>query len=127
MAQTVLNGQGCDEHKMRKQQQLRSCLDNTEELANQYNERKNEKKVIELEVTFDEKTSLDEVTKQFKGMHVVSSDFNQNNFTGRHTGKGTVKLRVDDRQADIINKRLDQTPHITAKKVEESSHNKKLD
>lgn len=46
----MLNNNQMQEHRARKQQQLRSCLEDTESLAKQYSEKKNEKKVIEYEV-----------------------------------------------------------------------------
>jgi len=102
-------------------------MDNTDTLANNLQEKKNTKKVIELELNFDDKTSVEDIKTQFKGLHVISSEFEQNTVTGKHFGKGKVKLRVDDRQEELVNKRLEQTPQISVKKVEEGNYNKKLD
>jgi len=117
----VLNCNKIEEHKQRKQINLRSHLDNTEEYANQYNEKSNEKKVIEFEVNIDNETSIEDVHKQFKGMHVIDSQFPQNNLTGQHTGKGKIKLRVDSRQEEIVQRRLDSTPNIKCKLVDQSN------
>lgn len=99
-------------------------MDNTEELSNQYSEKKNKKEVIEYEVKFDDKTTIEDVEKQFKGMHIVDKQFVQDNLTGKHNGSAKIKLRIDPRQEDIVQKRLETTPNITMKKVEEGNHNR---
>lgn len=106
---------------------MRSVLDNTESLANQYSEKKSNKVVVEYEVKFDDKTTIEDVEKQFKGMHVVDKQFKQDNFTGKHNGSAKIKLRLDERQQEIVNRRLEQTPNIKANKVEEGNHNRKFD
>jgi len=54
-------------------------------------------------------------------MHVVSKDFNQCNLTGKLNGVGKIKVRVDERQEEIINKRMEATPNVTTKKLEEGN------
>jgi hypothetical protein len=82
-----------------------------------------------LDIKLDQHISLDDLKTNFKGMHVISTDFEQNTLTGGTSGKGKVKLRVTDQQMDTINKRLSQTPSIKSTKIDEDSnrHNKKLD
>jgi len=115
------------DHKAKRQQHLRSCMDNTDYLANNLDEKKKEKKVIELELNFDDKTSVEDIKNQFKGLHVISSEFEQCTLTGKHFGKGKIKLRVDEQQEEIVNRRIEQTPNLKSKKIEEGNFNKKLD
>lgn len=124
---TLLSQNNLTESKARRQQQLRSCLDTTEDLANKFTEKNTEKRVIELELNFDDKSNVDDIQNTFKGVHVIDSEFQVDNLTGKHFGKGKIKLRVDSRQEDIINKRLEQTPNLQAKKVDSGNYNKKCD
>lgn len=116
-----------NESRVRKQQHLRSCLDNSDQLSQQLNSKKEEKKVLELELNFDDKTSTDQVKNLFKGVHLISAEFDQCNLTGKHFGKGKVKVRVDKNQEEMIKDRMTETPNIKSKKVEEGNYNRKYD
>lgn len=60
-------------------------------------------------------------------MHVIESDFAHNTLTGTAQGKGKIKLRVDDKQQEILERRFQQTPNIQSKKVEQGNYNKKCE
>lgn len=62
--------------------------------------------------------NLDELNNKFKGMHIISNEINTCNLTGKLLGKGKIKLRLDDRQEEIVNRRLCETPNLSVKKVE---------
>lgn len=42
-------------------------------------------------------------------------------------GHGKIKIRVDERQEEIINRRMEQTPNIKSKKVDSGNYNRKMD
>jgi len=102
-------------------------MDNSETLEQHLNTKNTDKKVLEMELNFDNNTSVDEVKDLFKGVHLISCDIDQNTLTGKHFGKGKVKVRVDDHQEELIQKRISETPNLSFKKVEQGNYNKKLD
>jgi len=57
-------------------------------------------------------------------MHIISTEFDHNNISGKNSGKGIIKLRVDQRQEEVITKRMDKTPNMTTKRVEDGNFNK---
>jgi len=126
-SECILHQNNLDEAKVRKQQQLRSSLDNSETLEHHLNCKNTDKKVLEMELNFGDNTSVDEVKNLFKGVHLISCDIDQNNLTGKHFGKGKIKVRVDDHQENLIQKRISETPNLSCKKVEQGNYNKKSD
>lgn len=127
----TLNQANLSESTVRRQNNLRSCLESADEQTNQMKSKGNTKKVVEYELDFGIGMNEDTIFDKFKGMHIINKEIKFNNITGEVQGKGKISLRIDDTQESIVQNRIDATPNMKANKldldVKNERFNKKTD